>query len=590
MKNKLLKTLAISGLVLGAGFGLVGCGPADKEPTNSTDSQIRAVYALAQENGETRTYEEWLASIKGEKGATGNGISGVTIIDSSENVDTYRISFTDGTHYDFTITNGTNGQNGANADLWTIGDDGFWYKNGTKTENKAIGEDGDDADVYTIGSDGYWYKNNQKTEYKAIGEDLTQKQYTVTYNFNLQVSPLANLLKNEIHNKSVFNKVGYELSDESNFDDDFIVKYNQVTTSGSYFDLYSFEDLGLQEYFEGWYYKDVKIEHINVVADDIELTAKWKENVLNLVALEEETVLDFVYNDDSLTATAYPTQSNSGYANGSIAVGIPELVLHNGKFYTVTDFVRRYEDACNYKVLYLPKTIENSSIDYWLTTQIFNNNYFGDIYYQPNNSTNIDGHYIGYVGDYVFVSHPSYGKNFNLIYRVDWDTCEAKLFTCSGLFNILNNQTISIEDFKVVKDGKTFNFKVTEMSRCWFNTNHIWIQNADFYNDWSGNYNDIDINIIMPENLKYFEALGQGAFVGTELFEHTEFVVYNINVYYNNYFDDLELSSSYTSPYASIKSLNIYIYRAKEPSEQEKQTGNYWHYVDDVPTIWTVED
>ncbi|MBP5339273.1 MAG: hypothetical protein J6Z14_08255 [Prevotella sp.] len=33
------------------------------------------------------------------------------------------------------------------------------------------GKDGKDADVWTIGNDGYWYKNNQKTDYKAVGTD-----------------------------------------------------------------------------------------------------------------------------------------------------------------------------------------------------------------------------------------------------------------------------------------------------------------------------------------------------------------------------------------------------------------------------------
>ena len=36
-----------------------------------------------------------------------------------------------------------NGKNGADADVWTIGEkDGYWYKNGVKTEYKAVGVDG----------------------------------------------------------------------------------------------------------------------------------------------------------------------------------------------------------------------------------------------------------------------------------------------------------------------------------------------------------------------------------------------------------------------------------------------------------------
>lgn len=51
----------------------------------------------------------------GPAGATGNGISGVTLIDSTGLVDTYRISFTDGSHHDYTVTNGQDGAPGANG-------------------------------------------------------------------------------------------------------------------------------------------------------------------------------------------------------------------------------------------------------------------------------------------------------------------------------------------------------------------------------------------------------------------------------------------------------------------------------------------
>ena len=43
-----------------------------------------------------------------------------------------------GTPYD--ITNGKDGVDGKDGVTWTIGDDGFWYKNGEKTAYKAIGE------------------------------------------------------------------------------------------------------------------------------------------------------------------------------------------------------------------------------------------------------------------------------------------------------------------------------------------------------------------------------------------------------------------------------------------------------------------
>lgn len=119
-----------------------------------------------------------------------------------------------------------NTQGGGSSPVWTIGSDGYWYRDGVKTEYRAVGMDGRDgidgmdamalnitlkkdptdgnyywvidgqwvldvngqrvqangkdgvdgadgmdADVWTIGPDGYWYKNGVKTDYRAIGYD-----------------------------------------------------------------------------------------------------------------------------------------------------------------------------------------------------------------------------------------------------------------------------------------------------------------------------------------------------------------------------------------------------------------------------------
>lgn len=77
----------------------------------------------------------------------------------------------------YTITNGkdgakgTDGQNGTpgvagkDADIWKIGDDGFWYKNDVKTEYKAVGTDGKD------GTNGMYYVPNTQTGCFDIYQD-----------------------------------------------------------------------------------------------------------------------------------------------------------------------------------------------------------------------------------------------------------------------------------------------------------------------------------------------------------------------------------------------------------------------------------
>lgn len=66
---------------------------------------------------------------------------------------------------------GTNGKDGKDAIQWTIGADGYWYQDGVKTNVKAEGTDGTNGAEWTIGTDGYWYKNGVKTNWKAVGKD-----------------------------------------------------------------------------------------------------------------------------------------------------------------------------------------------------------------------------------------------------------------------------------------------------------------------------------------------------------------------------------------------------------------------------------
>lgn len=63
---------------------------------------------------------------------------------------------------------------GGSASIPTIGEDGYWYINGEKTNHYALGmngADGRDADRWTIGDDGYWYRNGEKTTYRAVAQD-----------------------------------------------------------------------------------------------------------------------------------------------------------------------------------------------------------------------------------------------------------------------------------------------------------------------------------------------------------------------------------------------------------------------------------
>ena len=81
---------------------------------------------------------------KGDTGEAGNGISGIEKISTSGLVDTYRISFTDGTYFDFTVTNGKDGIDGAKGDKGDKGNTGNGIASIVKTGTSGLN------DTYTI--------------------------------------------------------------------------------------------------------------------------------------------------------------------------------------------------------------------------------------------------------------------------------------------------------------------------------------------------------------------------------------------------------------------------------------------------------
>lgn len=126
---------------------------------------------------------------------------GVVITDVKSTEEGVSLVMSDGNSY--LIKNGENGENGADAVVWEIGTDGFWYKDGVKTEFVAVGKDGadgkdgangadgkdgqngtngkdgqngkdgKDADIWTPETDGFWYKNGEKQELSWRAQGVT---------------------------------------------------------------------------------------------------------------------------------------------------------------------------------------------------------------------------------------------------------------------------------------------------------------------------------------------------------------------------------------------------------------------------------
>lgn len=136
MKKKFYGALLLGSLFLAG--GMVSCSDYDDD-INSLTQRVDAI-------------EKSVADLKAaiENGKT---IKSVTSIENG-----FEIEFSDGQKY--AIKNGTNGTNG---DTWTIGSDGYWYKNENKTEWKAVGATGPQGPTGPAGQNGQYYVPNTET-------------------------------------------------------------------------------------------------------------------------------------------------------------------------------------------------------------------------------------------------------------------------------------------------------------------------------------------------------------------------------------------------------------------------------------------
>ncbi len=137
MKNKNRNLLALL-LTASSAFALTACAGGDSSSPSSASSKdpsIAAVYQAYRDNGGTLSYEEWLASIKGEKGEKG---------DKGDKGDPGK--------------DGKDGKDGVN------GADGSSIINGKGAPANSLGKDGDsyiDTDTYDyyVKSNGSWSKS-----------------------------------------------------------------------------------------------------------------------------------------------------------------------------------------------------------------------------------------------------------------------------------------------------------------------------------------------------------------------------------------------------------------------------------------------
>ena len=139
MNKKFLSAILFGALMVSSTGTFVSCKDYDddikdlQEQINSNKDAITALQKLVGEG-------KW-----------------VTSISSIENG--FTVTMSDGTTTSITGIKGADGKNGTE---WTIGEDGFWYKDGEKTASQAVAKDGEDgkagatAPSPKISADGFW--------------------------------------------------------------------------------------------------------------------------------------------------------------------------------------------------------------------------------------------------------------------------------------------------------------------------------------------------------------------------------------------------------------------------------------------------
>ena len=145
MKRKYFSALLMGALTVASVSTMTSCKDYDDD-INNLQGQIDALSKTLSELQTKINDGSILKSVESD----GNGGIKVTVTKN-------------GTDTSYNIKQGEQGAAGKDADVWKIGEDGYWYKNDSKTEYKALGTNGEKGETGAAGKDGKYYVPNPET-------------------------------------------------------------------------------------------------------------------------------------------------------------------------------------------------------------------------------------------------------------------------------------------------------------------------------------------------------------------------------------------------------------------------------------------
>ena len=428
------------------------------------------------------------------------------------------------------------------------------------------------------------YENGEWQNLIAIddisGEDLIATECTITYDFNLNYN--ANLYAS-INNDNLFAQEGFTLL---NATQDGGVVFTQKATKGNYFDLYDFTNVGLNDYFDGWYVKDIKVNELNIVGGNKTLTAHWKKDFIE--ELNKKAYYNFQYNESDLTAKF---QGFTGETYDQV-VNLKELVFRNNAFYTVNG-VNRYlnKDVLNGRVDYSKVEIINLPITITDDMDI-ENLIYNDIYIYGAEKDK-DSKNISYCGDYAFVSLSDEYSILEIVYKINYEN------KTSTIVNVAINKSSNgaINDYLYFSDINVNNDKFN--GKIFLNNLYTGILSwKDISEHFSGYRKPVNIVLTKSiDNLNNLDSLISSKGVEESINRSRRIT---INIFYEGSKD--EYNSKIASgrgmiardnmfyqidniEYISYESKifeNVYFYSKNEPISQ----GAYWKYNEGEISLW----
>ena len=156
MKRKYFSALLMGALTVASVSTFTSCKDYDDD-INNLQSQIDQLNKIIEQIKSEITAGSVISKVEN----TSNGVD-ITLSNGQKYSITNGLNGKDG-------KDGVNGQDGAPGTAWTISEDGYWVKDGVKTEYKALGQDGKDGkdglngDKGDKGETGNYYKPNAQT-------------------------------------------------------------------------------------------------------------------------------------------------------------------------------------------------------------------------------------------------------------------------------------------------------------------------------------------------------------------------------------------------------------------------------------------